>query len=69
MEWLTVPEYMKKFGISRKAIESMAESGYLIVAAVGNRKYVKLQSNAASDGIKEVEQKIDALCKHLGVQI
>lgn len=67
MEWLTISEYMKKFNVSRKAVEQMASEGHLLVANVGNRKYVKVQTDEVSSELKEIKSNLEKLMKHFGL--
>ena len=67
MEWITLSDYMKKFGVTRKAVEQMIAEGHLLAVPVGNRKYIKLQDNLISEDLQEIKSNLQALMKHLGV--
>jgi excisionase family DNA binding protein len=72
-KFLTIPQYQKESGLSRKTIMKMIESGELIaVQTDGGQQRIKVDIHPEIVAMRaEMEQMrglLDNLCTHLGVR-
>lgn len=73
IEWISIPEYSKRTGLSRVNINKLIDEGRLIVAKTdGGQIRIKLEQNTEFIDLQKqlAEQKkmLVMLCKHLGVK-
>lgn len=75
IKWESVSEYSERTGMTKATVHKMIKSGLLESESTdgGGKLMIKVESNDEVARLKELivmqDKKIDALCKHLGVQI
>jgi hypothetical protein len=75
VHWESISEYSDRTGTTKDRVRQMIKSGLLQAESTdgGGKLMIKVESNDEVAKLKELivtqDKKIDALCKHLGVQI
>lgn len=75
IKWESITEYSERTGTTKDKVRQMIKSGLLKAEPTdgGGKLMIKIESNDEVAKLKELivtqDKKIDALCKHLGVQV
>ena len=73
IKWESISEYSDRTGTSKDTVRRMIKMGLLEAHTTdgGGKIMIKvdLETSAVEIKVATIEQKIDALCKHLGVRI
>ena len=71
--WESISDYSKRTGTSKDTVRKMIKSGLLESESTdgGGKIMIKvdLESTEVEKMLLLIDQKLDALCKHLGVKI
>jgi hypothetical protein len=73
VEWITVPEYMRRTGISRDNLKNLLDEDRLVhIKTEGNQPRILMKENddviALKEELHEQRRLIEKLCNHLGVE-
>lgn len=74
VEWISVPEYMSRTGLSRVNVNRLIKENRLVhTRTEGNQVRIKMEENTEvielQKQLKEQSEMLELLCKHLGVRI
>lgn len=73
IKWESITEYSQRTGTTKDTVRKMIKSGLLETETTegGGKIMIKvdLETTIVEKKVLNIEQKLDALCRHLGVQI
>jgi excisionase family DNA binding protein len=73
VKWESIAEYSKRTGVTKDTVRKLIKSGMLQAETTdgGGKLMIKvdIETTAVEIKVATIEQKLDALLKHLGVQV
>lgn len=73
VKWESISEYSKRTGVTKDTVRKLIKSGMLQAETTdgGGKLMIKvdIETTAVEIKVATIEQKLDALLKHLGVQV